>query len=51
MFGEQADVNSLMMGTLDQEVFYVKVEVGKKILSAWVLDTPKALEPWKFVSM
>ena len=30
MFGEQADVNSLTMRDIDQEVFYIKVEVRKK---------------------
>ncbi len=51
MFGKHADVNSFPILAIDQEVFYIKVEVSKKILSARVLDTPKALEPRKFVSM
>jgi hypothetical protein len=51
MFGKYADVNSFPMLAIDQEVFYIKVEVSKKMLSVRVLDTPKALEPQKFVSM
>jgi hypothetical protein len=51
MFGENTDVNSFPMLAIDQEVFYIKVEVSKKMLSVRVLDTSKALEPRKFVSM
>ncbi len=51
MFGKYADVNSFPMLDIDQEVFYIKVEVSKKTLSVRVLGTPKALEPRKFVSM
>jgi hypothetical protein len=51
MFGKHADVNSFPMLAIDQEVFYIKVEVSKKMLSVRVLNTPKALEPRKFVSM
>jgi hypothetical protein len=41
----------LTMLAIDQEVFYIKVEVSKKMLLVRVLDTPKALEPRKFVNM
>ncbi len=53
MFGKHADVNSFPMLAIDQEVFYIKVEVSKKkkMLSVRVLDIPKALEPRKFVSI
>ncbi len=51
MFGKHADVNNFPMLAIDQEVFYIKVEVTKKMLSVRVLDTPKVLEPRKFVSM
>ncbi len=51
MFGKHADVKSFPMLAIDQEVFYTKVEVSKKMLSVRVLDTPKALEPRKLVSM
>ncbi len=51
MFKICSDVNSFRMLAIDQEVFYIKVEVSIKMLSVRVLDTPKALEPRKFVSM
>jgi hypothetical protein len=51
MFGKHADVNSFLMLAIDQEVFYIEVEASKKMLSVRVLDTPKAIEPRKFVSM
>ncbi len=36
------------MLAIDQEVFLIKVEVSKKMLSVRVLDTSKAIEPRKF---
>ncbi len=51
MFGKYSDVNSFPMLAIDQEVFYIKVKISKKMLSVRVLDTPKGLEPRKFVSM
>ncbi len=51
MFEKHADVNSFPMLAIDQVVFYIKVEISKKMLSIRVLDTPKAIEPRKFVSM
>ncbi len=51
MFRKHADVNSFSMLAIDQEVFYIEVEVSKKMLSVRVLNTPKAIETRKFVSM
>ncbi len=51
MFGKHSDVNSFAMLAIDQEVFYIKVQVSKRILSVRVLDIPKAIEPRNFLSM
>ncbi len=51
MFGKHAHVNSFPMVAIDQEVFYIEVEVSKKMLSVRVLSAPKPIEPRKFVSM